>query len=261
MAVSGRKQMTYAERKQLFRNTPNEIRPYNYGCETEHSALIESFDKTSYRLYEQYLHKWGTPGRKRQAMLEAIIKNGITGSVRQLAKLRVEDLYQHQKLIQVLRHRWTGIAQKQKDAVNMNTDKFWFRMAGAIQRRCEAAGYELDAEWCDRAVVVEFLKAQYSKQAGVCAISGELMQLQIGSKATNGNKCSPDRRDSDRGYEPGNVWLVCWWVNQMKLDMPMQTFWHRVGVLAKRPRCDDVRVQGTSTVQQGIPQFSRAERA
>ena len=234
MAVVGRKQLNYAERKKLFRNTPNEIRPYNYGCATEHSALIESFDKSSYRLYEQYLHKWGTPGRKRQAMLEAIIKNSITGPVRQLAELRVEDLYQHQKLIQVLRHRWTRIAQVQKDAVNMDSDRFWFKMAGSIQRRCQDDGYELDPTWTDRAVLIDFLKSQYSKQEGLCAVSGEPLELAIGSKANNGNKCSPDRRNSDRGYEPGNVWFVCWWVNQMKMDMPMITFWKRVDILAKR---------------------------
>jgi hypothetical protein len=107
-------------------------------------------------------------------------------------------------------------------------------MAGSIQRRCQDDNYEIDATWTDRAVLIDFLKAQYSKQEGLCAVSGEPLELAIGSKATNGNKCSPDRRNSNRGYEPGNVWFVCWWVNQMKMDMPMITFWKRVDILAKR---------------------------
>jgi len=232
--TTGMKQRSYLERSKLWTQTPNDRRLYSCKLMDDHAPLIESFTKDDYRLYEQYLHKWGTPGRKRQVMLETIIKNGITGPVRQLAELRVEDLYQHQKLKQVLRLRWTRIAQVQKAAINLDSDKFWFKMACRIQSRCQSNGYELDPTWSDKAVLIEFLKQQYHKQEGRCAVSGEPLELTIGSKAPNGKKCSPDRRNSNRGYEPGNVWFVCWWVNQMKMNMPMITFWKRVNILAKR---------------------------
>lgn len=230
MAVVGRKQMTYFERSKLFKSKPNEIRFYTNKLIDEHAPLIDSFTKTDYQLYEKLLHAY----KRVDPMLHYCEHRNQQGPVRELALIRKQDLKLHQKLIQVLRHRWTRIAQVQKDAVNMDSDKFWFKMAGSIQRRCQDDNYKIDPTWTDRAVLIDFLKAQYSKQEGLCAVSGEPLELAVGSKATNGNKCSPDRRNSNRGYEPGNVWFVCWWVNQMKMDMPMITFWKRIDILAKR---------------------------
>ena len=38
---------------------------------------------------------------------------------------------------------------------------------------------------------------------------------------------------SNKGYTPSNLWFVTWWVNSMKMDMPMITFWKRVDTLAE----------------------------
>ena len=84
--------------------------------------------------------------------------------------------------MQVLRHRWTWIAQVRINAINTDSDKFWFKMASYIQRRGQDDGYELDPAWTDKAVLIDFLKSQYSKQEGLCAISGEPLELAIGSK-------------------------------------------------------------------------------
>jgi hypothetical protein len=59
------------------------------------------------------------------------------------------------------------------------------------------------------------------------------MTLTTGTRRTNGNKCSPDRKNSNKGYTPSNLWFVTWWVNSMKMDMPMITFWKRVDTLAE----------------------------
>lgn len=230
MAVTNRKHLTYLERSKLWTHKPNDIRLYTNKLTDDHAPLIESFTKDDYQLYEKLLHAY----KRVDPMLRYCELRNQQGPVRELALIRKQDLKLHQKLVQVLRHRWTRIAQVRKDAVNMDSDKFWFKMAGGIQRRCRDADYELDSAWTDRAVLIDFLKAQYSKQKGQCAVSGEPLELAIGSKATNGNKCSPDRRNSNRGYKPGNVWLVCWWVNQMKMDMPMITLWKRIDILAKR---------------------------
>ena len=193
--------MTYLERSKLFKSKPNEIRYYTTKLIDEHAPLINSFTKTDYQLYEKLLHAY----KRVDPMLRHCEHKNQQGPVIALALIRKQNSKLHQKLIQVLRHRWTRIAQVQKDAVNMDSDKFWFRMAGSIQRRCQDDGYELDPTWTDRAVLIDFLKSQYSKQEGLCAVSGEPLELAIGSKATNGNKCSPDRRNSNRGYKPGNM--------------------------------------------------------
>jgi len=228
MAVVGRKQMTYLERSKLFKSKPNKTRYYTNKLINEHAPLINSFTKTDYQLYEKLLHAY----KRVDPMLRYCEHKNQQGPVIALALIRKQNLKLHQKLIQVLRHRWTWIAQVKQDAVNMDSNKFWFRMSVSMQRRCQDGNYELDPTWTDRAVLIDFLKAQYSKQKGLCAVSGEPLELAIGSKATNGNKCSPDRRNNNRGYEPGNVWFVCWWVNQMKMEMPMITFWKRVDILA-----------------------------
>lgn len=230
MAVVGRKQMTYLERSKLFRNTPNDVRVYSTGITDEYGTLIESFSKADYQLYEKLMHAY----KRVDPMLRYCQLRNVQGPVLTLAQIRKQDLKLHQKLIQVLRHRWTKIAQVRINAINTDADKFWFSMAGGIQSRCRDYDYELDPAWTDRAAIAEFLKQQYDKQEGVCAVSGEPLELAVGARANNANKCSPDRRNSNKGYEPSNVWLVCWWVNQMKLDMPMITFWKRIDILARQ---------------------------
>jgi hypothetical protein len=125
-----------------------------------------------------------------------------------------------------------------KQSINRDADKFWIRMASSIQRRCIAKGYQISPEWVDnddnngKENLIEFLKNQYQKQQGKCAISKEAMTLTVGERGTNRNKCSPDRKNSNKGYTPGNIWLVTWWANSMKMDMPMNMFWQKISVLS-----------------------------
>ncbi len=64
---------------------------------------------------------------------------------------------------------------------------------------------------------LDFLENMYSKQKGLCAISGEEMThiLDNGKYPTN---ISIDRIDSSLGYSEDNVQLVCHRVNLMKTD-------------------------------------------
>lgn len=48
----------------------------------------------------------------------------------------------------------------------------------------------------------------------------------------NSNSASIDRINSDLPYQPGNIQLVCWWVNAWKNDMPMTTFIKRIRTIA-----------------------------
>ena len=58
---------------------------------------------------------------------------------------------------------------------------------------------------------------------GLCAISAIPMSRILGKGSVNTN-ASIDRIDPNKGYEPGNVQLVCRIVNVMKLDMNMDEF-------------------------------------
>jgi len=158
----------------------------------------------------------------------------VPGPVLELATIRSVDLLLHQKLLQVLRHRWTNLYEQRKDIINQDPDKFWFLMAGAIQRRSKDENYGLYPEWegsKGREKLIEFLKDRFEKQSGMCAVSNELMTLTIGNKLKNSNKCSPDRKNSNNGYTPDNIWFVAWWVNGMKMDMSLITFWKRIATL------------------------------
>jgi len=63
------------------------------------------------------------------------------------------------------------------------------------------------------------LLAMWKAQGGRCAISGDQMQHLPGDVTRNRHKVTMDRIDSARGYERGNVWLVCDWVNRAKSDL------------------------------------------
>jgi hypothetical protein len=59
----------------------------------------------------------------------------------------------------------------------------------------------------------------WDSQGGKCAITGEVLEYLPGNGERNQRKVTMDRIDSSRGYEPGNVWLLCDWANRAKTDM------------------------------------------
>lgn len=230
-AITGRRQLTYHQRQQLFRDTPRNVRSKSCSMNENYQTLIESFKKDDYQSYEKLL----TAHKRVDTMLKHCSMQTVQGPMLELATIRSQDLGLHQKLVQVLRHRWTDKPEMIKKSINRDADKFWIKMASSIQRRCVAKGYQTPPEWVDnngRENLIEFLKNQYQKQQGKCAISKETMTLTVGKRRTNRNKCSPDRKNSNKGYTPDNIWLVTWWVNNMKMDMPMNMFWQKISVLA-----------------------------
>jgi len=230
----GHKYLPADVKKSLKRKKAQVVRSYGFGILNQHSELINSFTKKDYDLYETYYYKWGSPGRKRHAMLDKMKEHGVTGPVTQLAELRVIDLLLHQKIIQGIRYRWTNVVQYQKDRINDDVDKFWTLMARRVLRRCKDDPRMSSTAWVgelgqDR--LIEFLKKQYQKQKGLCSISGMQMELTIGEHLEN--KCSIDRIDSNKGYTIRNIQLTTWWANQMKMDTSMEVFIKRIDVLHK----------------------------
>jgi hypothetical protein len=230
MATVGRKQLTYHQRQQLFRKTPRSVSLYGNSLTENYQKLIESFTADDFRLYEKLMHTY----KRRDAMMNHCHAQNMHGPVLELATIRSVDLLLHQKLLQVLRHRWTNLYEQRKDAINQDSNKFWFLMASGIQRRSKDENIELYSDWQGpqgREKLIEFLKDRYEKQHGICAVSNEPMTLTIGNKVKNANKCSPDRKNSNNGYTPDNIWFVAWWVNGMKMDMSLITFWKRIKTL------------------------------
>jgi len=237
-AITGRRQLTYHQRQQLFRDSPRTVRSFSCSLNENYQTLIESFTKDDYQSYEKLMHAF----KRVDAMLKYCAIHKVQGPMLELATIRSHNLKLHQKLLQVLRHRWTDRPDMVKKSINRDADKFWIRMASSIQRRCIAKGYQISPEWVDnddnngRENLIKFLKNQYQKQQGKCAISKEAMTLTVGERGINRNKCSPDRKNSNKGYTPGNIWLVTWWANSMKMDMPMNMFWQKISVLSNARR-------------------------
>ena len=230
--MGSKKVLTEALKKNLGRTTTRKIKNRDVtGTVLEkHQTLIDSFNKDNYTQYEKLHHKWGSPGRKRQVMLDIIIKENIQGPVKELAELRVNDLNVHQKILQILRYRWLNKKEHDKEKVNNNSDLFWKNKATKMLQSNNRK-IEVSKTWQDIEVLTSFLKKLYAKQNGKCAISGMPLELQVGVGKPNPNKCSVDRIDSNRGYNHRNVWLVCWWVNQMKMDTPLDAFKERIKIL------------------------------
>lgn len=79
--------------------------------------------------------------------------------------------------------------------------------------------------WQDNCITPEFLMQLYNWQNGKCAITGlEMTWVTGGGSAGRQFNISVDRRDSEQGYVPGNIQLVCKAVNLMKHDFDDASF-------------------------------------
>ena len=159
MAILGSKKMPESLKKGLRRNSKREIRNRDTtGTVLEkYQILIDSFDKNNYIEYEKLHHKWGTPGRKRQVMLDVVVKENIQGPVRELAEVRVNDLSEHQKILQTLRYRWLNKPEHQKEKVNNDADLFWKGKAIKMLRGDNRRNIEISKTW-DVPELTSFLK-------------------------------------------------------------------------------------------------------
>lgn len=84
----------------------------------------------------------------------------------------------------------------------------------------------------DYDIDVEYLEALYSKQKGLCAISGNEMTL-ISGKGCVATNISMDRIDNKLGYIKGNIQLVCRSVNSLKMNMGDEQFTHFMDLMAQ----------------------------
>ncbi len=66
----------------------------------------------------------------------------------------------------------------------------------------------------------EELKAAWEKQEGKCYYTGKEMSTQTHSFEL----MSLERLDCSKSYTPSNIVFVCWGVNKMRSDIPMDDF-------------------------------------
>ena len=70
---------------------------------------------------------------------------------------------------------------------------------------------------------VDAIELLWHTQGGKCALTGWDMTMELG-RGTVPTNCSLDRIDSNRGYEVGNVQLVCRAANVAKSDLSQSDF-------------------------------------
>jgi hypothetical protein len=67
----------------------------------------------------------------------------------------------------------------------------------------------------DREALLRHIAELIRAQNGLCALTGLPLQLPPAIEDAD-LAASPDRIDSDQGYEPGNIQMVCWFANRWK---------------------------------------------
>lgn len=102
-----------------------------------------------------------------------------------------------------------------------------------MRQRVKKSGGELNGE-----IDVDFLMRIYEEQKGMCAVSGLPMTwmhegLYSNHGSRRGTNISIDRIDSDQGYVPHNIRLVCDRVNKMKSNMTDGDFYFWCAILTK----------------------------
>ena len=93
-------------------------------------------------------------------------------------------------------------------------------------RNARKAAVKREQEFC---LSIPDIVECWTTQKGFCAYSGRLMTLLAG----NLNTVSIERIDSDIGYTPSNVVLVCQAVNRMKSDFALDEFFELCRDVAK----------------------------
>lgn len=100
----------------------------------------------------------------------------------------------------------------------------WFRIlfSGAKNSAVKRKHKEFD-------ITKEYLYELLENQNDACYYTGRPFQYDTGPF-----KPSLDRVDNTKGYIVGNVCLCCWYVNQMKRDLPLDLFLETCGQIAQR---------------------------
>jgi len=110
------------------------------------------------------------------------------------------------------------------DGVNRRMRKFRATTKGAILQRLVSAKTRATQSGLPFDIDVQYLRDLYEKQKGLCAYTGEVMQIQASKSESKWPVMSLDKIDPQKGYVKGNVQFVTMRVNTMKNDMNHEQF-------------------------------------
>jgi hypothetical protein len=102
----GSKNLSFHDRVKTCRKTPLPVAEYTSFFVDQHRELIELLTRDDYITYEKILHSWGKEHGK-EKMIQRCIDKNFNSTIISLANLRHEDSLAHQKVLQMIRHRWT----------------------------------------------------------------------------------------------------------------------------------------------------------
>lgn len=124
-------------------------------------------------------------------------------------------------------------AKIQVDSVYKSPRNYLSSRFRDMRQRVKKNGGELPEE-----IDVDFLMGIYQEQKGMCAVSGLPMTwihegLYSNHGSRRGTNISIDRIDSEQGYVPDNIRLVCDRVNKMKSNMTDGDLYFWCAVLTK----------------------------
>ena len=73
---------------------------------------------------------------------------------------------------------------------------------------------------------LEYLMLLWNAQQGLCALSNKPMDMKRSctTSRTNPDVCTIDRIDSGKGYVKGNIQLVRWLLNRIKINLSQDEF-------------------------------------
>jgi len=113
-----------------------------------------------------------------------------------------------------------GSCNKYKN--NLLRDEKKETLDGILKNRLNIAKYSSKKRniYFDNELDIKYLKNIYDEQDGKCALSGEILEFGKWDNKT----LSIDRIDSNLGYSKGNIQLVCWIINHMKVNLEQNEF-------------------------------------
>jgi hypothetical protein len=114
---------------------------------------------------------------------------------------------------------------KNKEKIKNQQKDIRRTLNGKLTNLITTSRYRCKLSGLPHSIDTEYLKDLYSKQEGLCAITGKVMIIRgFNCAADSPLSISLDRIDSDEGYVDGNVWLVCTGINLMKSRLKMTEF-------------------------------------
>lgn len=126
--------------------------------------------------------------------------------------------------------RYKRTAQEARDYYNENRDRILSNrrtladrsMKARISRIVRNSKQRSNKIGLDFDIDFDFCLQLYEDQNGLCALSGE--KLELSGDRYLSNMMSLDRIDSDKGYVKGNIQWVCVKYNMMKAHATMEEF-------------------------------------